>query len=109
VGEYGNGTYNLSAGVVNIGTTSNNYFLQIGDQGTGKGNFILGGTGSLNTIGFEEIGAFGQGTFTHNAGTNTIGSATTVGTLVMGNAGIGSGTYLLSAGALNVLGSGMEF
>jgi hypothetical protein len=114
----GNGTYNLSGGILNdgvvIGDAGTGVFnnsggthnvtgdLVLGNQATGNGTYNLSGSGVLNATNANAriiVGAAGTGTFNQ-----TGGSATAYGLSVGNNSG-GSGSYTLDSGSLTVTGT----
>ena len=95
IGQNSTGTL-IQGGFTN--TVNNN--LELGQNAGASGSYTLSDSGSgslLSVAGNEYIGYSGTGTFTQSGGTNTV-----TGILILGaNAG-SSGTYSLSGGSLTV-------
>ncbi|MGD0767930.1 MAG: hypothetical protein ABSB42_07005 [Tepidisphaeraceae bacterium] len=97
VGYAGSGTFTQSGGNANVSTSEgsgNN--LSLGDQTGGQGVYNLS-SGNLNVAGNEIVGNSGTGTFTQSGGTNTAGA-----NLFLGFSSGSVGQYTLSAGSLSV-------
>ena len=92
----GRGAIIQSAGTVKTNLGSD---LAVGDGAGSTGTYTLSGTGTFEASQSEFIGLSGNGTFTQNAGTNTIDAGATGGFDVGAFAG-SSGTYNLNGGAL---------
>ncbi|MGA7562400.1 MAG: autotransporter domain-containing protein [Desulfobaccales bacterium] len=97
IGGEGSGTFTQTGG-----TNSANLFV-VASGATSSGAYSLGPGASLSatgTLGIEEIGSLGTGTFTQTGGTNMVANQ-----LYMGYSTGSSGTYNQSGGSLSVNGS----
>ena len=102
VGQNGNGSLNQNSGSLTASGTT-----YLGQNNGGRGTVTMSGANTRFTTGDEIFGADNnsQGTFTQSAGTHTVS-----GTLVLGDApsdrgGPGFGTYNLNSGTLIVNGA----
>jgi autotransporter-associated beta strand protein len=92
----GRGAFTQSAGTT---TVNSGWDFTLGYGANSTGTYTLSGTGALIANQSEYVGLYGNGTFTHSAGTNTIATAT--GFFDIGTFAGSSGTYNLSgSGAL---------
>jgi hypothetical protein len=97
IGFYGDGNFNQSGGSNTLTAASATLYVGAGVGGTGT--YSLSG-GSLNGAATEFVGySLGSGTFNQSGGTNALSGAS--GTLNVSNSSGATGTYSLSAGALN--------
>ena len=110
IGASGTGLFVQSAGSNLVGGKFNSV-LNIGENISSTGTYVLSGTGTLSFDGDgvggvgEILGNQGTGVFNQSGGLNNVTSNTTSGdTLVLGDFTSGVGTYNLSAGTLNVTG-----
>jgi hypothetical protein len=98
VGDFGVGTFNHTAGIVNVGGQ-----LIVGRSATGQGTYNLSGTGVLNAAS-ETVGGFSAGRFTQTGGTHIVSGALTIGAntgLYNHNGGtLSAATINLPAGAI---------
>ena len=82
-------------------TTNAGWDLTVGYGQGSTGTYTLSGTGAVAANQSEYVGLYGNGTFNHSAGTNTIATAT--GFFDIGTYAGSSGTYNLSGtGTLTV-------
>ena len=93
----GRGSLVQSAGTVK---TTAGLDLGVGYGANSTGTYTLGGTGTLEALQSEYVGLSGTGTFTQNAGTNTV-DAGSIGGFDVGTFSGAHGTYNLNGGALN--------
>jgi hypothetical protein len=110
IGASGTGLFVQSAGSNYVGGKFNSA-LNIGTNPNSNGTYALSGTGTLTFDGDgvggagEIVGNQGIGLFNQSGGVNNVTSATDSGdTLVIGDFNSANGTYILSAGSLNVMG-----
>ena len=87
----GRGAMTQSAGTA---TTNPGWDFVLGYGANSTGTYTLSGTGTLVANQSEYVGLYGNGTFNHSAGTNTIATAT--GFFDIGTFAGSSGTYNLS-------------
>ncbi len=103
----GNGTYNLTAGILNddaivgdagVGVVNNSGGthnvtgdLILGNQASGDGTYNLSGTGVVTVSGSTIVGNAGVGDFDHSAGSHSVTD-----NLVVGDGLSATGTYRLS-------------
>ena len=99
VGNSGAGSFIQSGGSNTIfDPTGGKFSLRIGVSSGSNGAYTLSG-GSLTTVGNEDVGANGTGTFNQTGGINSI---TGFGTLNVGISNGSSGSYSISGGTINV-------
>src|SRR5258707_9892197 len=95
IGGAGTGTFNHKGGTNKVSGT-----LTIGDQAGANGDYEMKSTGTL-TAGNEVIGNSGTGFFGQAFGTQTLNQIT--GTLTLGGATGGNGTYVVSGPVSNTV------
>ena len=94
-GDNGSGIFSQEDGSVNLGTDADESFLRLGNNSGSSGTYELSG-GSLAAYD-ENIGYNGSGTFTQTGGSNTL-----AGSLVIATNEGSSGSYFLNDGVLSV-------
>src|SRR5205814_6981632 len=104
--------FGTSAHAAHLQSSGNNVydaFLIVGDYPSSTGQYDLSGNATVivngNSGGALAVGNLGNGTFNQTGGSVTVGSASLARPLLVGNAGIAVGTYLLQSGILNVSGA----